>query len=182
MPRTSSACDKVSTRGRLFATRNSTASVSGASPCGDSVAGRPLTRSVGASSPARPPKQSMAGNTSSLSFTSVSACSVTVPPRAVAYSVTSTPQFAGRRDTGALPSVNRTSPSLPLNVAKIAHRFQPWSIATVWPARTAARTASPRLARARPATLIETQPEGMPAGCDIVRAQESARSRCRLAR
>eukprot|EP00965_Chrysotila_dentata_P041152 1365550-Pleurochrysis_carterae.AAC.1 len=46
------------------------------------------------------------------------------------------------------------------------------SIATVWPARTAARTASPRLARARPATPVETQPEGMPAGSDIVRAQE----------
>eukprot|EP00965_Chrysotila_dentata_P099051 3275908-Pleurochrysis_carterae.AAC.1 len=80
----SSACDSVTTRGRLFATRSSTASVMGTSPCGESVAGRPLTRSVGVSSPARPPKLNMAGSTSSLSLTSVSVRTVTEPPRAVA--------------------------------------------------------------------------------------------------
>eukprot|EP00965_Chrysotila_dentata_P041998 1393350-Pleurochrysis_carterae.AAC.1 len=56
MPRVSNACARGSTRGRLPATHNSTASVIGRSPCGDSVAGRPCTLSVGASSPARSPK------------------------------------------------------------------------------------------------------------------------------
>eukprot|EP00965_Chrysotila_dentata_P133245 4406288-Pleurochrysis_carterae.AAC.1 len=112
-------------QGLLPATRSSTASVIGTSPCGDNVAGRPLTLSVGARSPARPPKHSTAGIASSLSCSNVSVCTLTGPPRAVTYSATSIPPSSGRQDTGVTPSVNRTMPSLPLNIARAAQRFHP---------------------------------------------------------
>eukprot|EP00965_Chrysotila_dentata_P152835 5051914-Pleurochrysis_carterae.AAC.1 len=118
MPRASSACWRGSTQGRLPATRSSTASVIGTSPCGANVAGSPLTLSVGASSPARPPKHRTAGIATSLSASNVSARTDTGPPRAVTYNAIFIPPSSGRRNTGALPSVKRTTPSLPLNNAR----------------------------------------------------------------
>eukprot|EP00965_Chrysotila_dentata_P004019 130670-Pleurochrysis_carterae.AAC.1 len=125
MPSISSAWVRGSTLGLLPAARSSTASTSGMSPCGDRVAGRPSTLRVCPSSPVRPPKHSTADRTPSLSFINVSALTVAEPPRAVARMETSMPPSDGRRATGALPSVNRTIPSLPLNNDEAAQRFQP---------------------------------------------------------
>eukprot|EP00965_Chrysotila_dentata_P157272 5195622-Pleurochrysis_carterae.AAC.1 len=49
------------------------------------------------------------------------------------------------------------------------------SAVTVSTARSAARTASARRARARPARPGETQAEGMPASCDIVHSRRRVR-------
>eukprot|EP00965_Chrysotila_dentata_P179621 5931109-Pleurochrysis_carterae.AAC.2 len=84
MPRASIAWCRGNTCTFPPSTRSSTASDSGMSPCGDSVAGRPPSLSAVASSPARPPKQRTAGRTPSLSLRIVSARTTVGPPRAVA--------------------------------------------------------------------------------------------------
>eukprot|EP00965_Chrysotila_dentata_P060395 2001651-Pleurochrysis_carterae.AAC.1 len=126
MFRACNACCSGITWGRLPATRNSTASANGSSPCGDSVAGRPRTRSVGTSSPARSSRQRMAGSIPSLSLNNVSVCIVNAPPRAVTRSVTSMPSPPGRREAGASPSVYRTMPSLPLNIVQRPEVYGTW--------------------------------------------------------